>query len=153
MTEFCTIASFPDYEIDRAGNVRTRTKVHRKYARKLVSRYNDGTGRALVRLWVGDEVSSVGIARLVLETYVGPPPHETAAAKYVDGDRENTSVENLFWSVKGKPKLLTGETRVCLRCRKEFPKTHLRICPSCTETNARANPDFLYSGDSSPDFL
>ncbi len=151
MTEWRIISRFPDYHINAEGKIRTRVRVKNKAARTKVVVHLDAQRRHVVRLWGNDaRARIVGVANLLMHAFKGPLPHARAKVRFLDGDCNNIQLENMVWTSAPQP---SGPTRICLRCRNEFPKTERRICPRCTETNARVNPDFLYSGDSAPDFL
>ncbi len=139
MTEWRTIARFPRYEIDRLGNIRTRVRVKNKLAGSPVRVTQEMDRTYVARLWNDKRARVIGVARLLICAFKSPPPAngKRAYLKFVDGDRNNMDLENLVWSG-----VLTGETRICLRCREPFPKTHLYICPSCTEINKHIDEDY-----------
>ncbi len=133
MTEWRIIERFPDYHINAEGKIRTRFRVKNKAARSPVVVHLDASRRHVVRLW-DDKARAriVGVANLLMHAFKGPLPHARANVRFLDGDCNNIALENLVWTSAPKP---TGPTRICMRCREPFPKTHLHICPTCTVRN------------------
>ena len=81
-----------------------------------------------------------GVARLVLEAFVGPPPDETFIARHRDRDPENNRVENLYWGAwwsgdewvqrSGKTVVLSGTQVADARRRSTEGERHVDIAAS-----------------------
>lgn len=94
MTEWRTLARFPNYEVSDDGRVRRKT-----------SGVNTRAGRELKQTWSGRRgylvvhpsgASSQQVHALVLEAFVGPRP-EGLQARHLDGNKANNAITNLRW--------------------------------------------------------
>jgi hypothetical protein len=83
--EWKTIEGFYDFKISTLGRI-----------------YRISTGRYLksnnAEILLGDKFCQVG--RLMLETFVGPPPDKDSKARHLDDNRENNTLSNLAWGTQ-----------------------------------------------------
>ncbi len=86
-----TIPDFPSYDVSDLGRVRSR-----KYTQPRVMKPRNVRGYRAICLRKGNRSFYLRIARLVLETFVGPPPEGHEAA-HLDGSRTNDVLGNLAW--------------------------------------------------------
>jgi len=81
-----------DREQVRFGN--TKCKIRGETLSPLK---NPETGYLTVRLQKNGKSTPRYVHRLVLKTFVGPPPSSNHVTDHIDGNKENNSVENLRW--------------------------------------------------------
>jgi len=83
--EWRNIVGFDDYKISTLGRI-----------------YRISTGRYIksknAEVWLGDKFCQVG--RLMLETFVCPPPDKDSKARHLDDNRENNILSNLAWGTQ-----------------------------------------------------
>ena len=85
------IIDFPGYQISNYGEIRRGEKI-------LLKQLNHN-GYYKIGLFKGGRFYRRFVHRLVLLTFIGPPPegHETS---HLDGDRTNNNLTNLAWESK-----------------------------------------------------
>ncbi len=139
MSDWRTIERFPFYEINARGEIRARVRAGNKPAGTLMRISLDENRRHVVRLLSGARARIVGVANLLVHAFKSPPTTAKAKVRFIDGDPNNIALENMEWYSAPRP---TGPTRICMRCRQPFPKTHLHVCPTCTVLNAGIHEAF-----------
>lgn len=96
--EWRVVTRFPGYEVSNRGRVRNRTS-----GDALKIQYRNGRPFVSVKATVGEQrQTSVSVAFLVLQAFVGPPPEgeRGIVAGFKDGDPENANASNLFWTTR-----------------------------------------------------
>lgn len=84
------IPGFPAYDVTTAG------EVLREGRYRLIPRQNN-KGYPMVCFYVGGKLKWKLIARLVLETFVGPCPEGMVARHILNNDKMDCRLENLAW--------------------------------------------------------
>lgn len=108
MTEWRPIPGYEGlYEVSDDGQVRSlERKVFRldkwglraslKVKEKLL-KITEDKSYCYVRLYNDSGGTTIGLGRLMLLTFVGPPPNEKAVCRHKDGDFRRCVVSNLEW--------------------------------------------------------
>ena len=108
------IPDFPGYDLSNFGRVRSfkdsggnlmpepallrpSFREHDRVKRITISHY--GCKKTLI------------IPYMVLSLFVCPPPDENAVAGFLNGDKTNARVENLFWTTRSNVKLTKADVR------------------------------------------
>lgn len=89
--EFSAIPGFPGYEASPDGEIRSPRKVLKQFA--------NNSGHLYVFLRRGGETHRRYVHRLILTTFVSPPPTDMEGC-HNDGDPSNNAVENLRWDTR-----------------------------------------------------
>lgn len=94
--ELTPIPSFPGYSITRDGRVWSLKSS--KWMSTRVSKGSLGKGGGYITIGLRDSNGqrTVGVHRLLLETFVGPCP-AGKQCRHLDGNRRNNALENLCW--------------------------------------------------------
>ena len=87
--EWRPVRGFPGYEVSSLGRVRDL------YGLRKTSPDKDGYPRLHLRK--DKKQYYRGVHRLVCEAFHGPPPFQGAQALHRDGNKSNTSPDNLYW--------------------------------------------------------
>ena len=101
------IEGWIDYEVSDLGRVRSRDRVTERNCRprwlrgKVLKGEIRSKGYPSVVLCDDRERVKRSVHRLVLEAFVGPCPPEHEC-RHLDGDRENTRLENLAWGTRAE---------------------------------------------------
>lgn len=90
------IPNFPDYEVDKNGNIRRITSGINTYPGRLIKPRIDRCGYKRVSLRKDNKDVLIFVHRLVLETFVGPCP-EGYQCNHKDGVKSNNHLTNLEW--------------------------------------------------------
>lgn len=90
------------YQVSTHGRVRSlerfiNTRTYPSQIIKTLVRNNNNVQVGLRRKGKGQVHRSV--AKLVLETFVGPPPKWSKQAKHLDGNSKNNRLDNLEWDI------------------------------------------------------
>jgi hypothetical protein len=92
-----TISEFPDYEINRRGDVRRRTRSGHWDIGRPLKQHRSDTGHLYVVFGRKDRTFKRYISRLLLTTFVKPPPFVGAMALHKDDIPNNNKLKNLYW--------------------------------------------------------
>lgn len=117
-----TLQDFPDYSVSDLGNVvhNDRPNITRKTA---INHQGFPTLTLFKREHPGSRYLRQ-VNKLVLETFVGPPPPNREAVWHIDGVFTNCRVDNLTWEMRtrvlewndmnreGVPKFRTGRVKI-----------------------------------------
>lgn len=95
-----TVSEFPDYEIDRRGNVRRLTKSGPWGAGRPLKQHRSDTGHLYVVFGRDDRTFKRYVSRLLLTTFVKPSPFAGAMALHKDDIPDNNKLKNLYWGNK-----------------------------------------------------
>lgn len=100
------IPGFPGYEVSDQGRVRSYwngfgagTRGLQEKPRRVLVPFLNHNGYFRVNLWKDGRRHSRKIHRLVLVSFVGPPPERTEA-RHLDGNRQNNFLINLQWGTR-----------------------------------------------------
>ena len=117
--EWREIAGSAGYQVSNLGRVRSLPRTimggaENKSSIRLRGRIlrPQPTNRGHYRVYLGAMVSRY-VAQLVLEAFMGPRPPKLVA-RYIDGDKTNLCVNNLYW---GKKKGAGKRTKLSVRPR------------------------------------
>lgn len=97
--EIKTIPGFPSHAISKAGKVYSlsrKDKLGRAHKGKKLKEYYNGSIYPFVWICIDGKRYLLKIARLVLETYIGPCP-VGKECRHLDSDSQNSNLENLTW--------------------------------------------------------
>lgn len=75
----------------------TEGRVKHKFTNKLLPIYGEATPAPAVVMTRGDKHTTKVVPRLILETFVGPPPDSRMIAWHKDRDKRNNRLSNLEW--------------------------------------------------------
>lgn len=85
------------YDVSDHGRVRSRKRINPK----ILCPYTDRDGYQRVYLsWPINTAKSYGVHRLVLLTFIGPPPTDDHEVAHNDGVPGNNRISNLRWSTR-----------------------------------------------------
>lgn len=79
------------YEITPCGKV--RNVVSKRELTPTIS----GKDQLYVQIWVNGKNKTLLLSRLILLTFVGPPPVSNWTASHLNGDSKDSRLENLVW--------------------------------------------------------
>lgn len=83
--EWKPIVGFDDFEISTLGRIR-------RMSTGMYYKSNNA------EIWINKKFCQVG--RLILETFIGPPPDKDSKARHLDDNRENNTLSNLAWGTQ-----------------------------------------------------
>lgn len=89
------IKNFPDYKINKEGEVITTHYLHHNIIKKLKPRKSKN-GYYSVYLYKDGKGYSKLIHRLVAETFI-PNPKKLSQVNHINGDKTNNNINNLEW--------------------------------------------------------
>ena len=89
------VRDYPDYEINR-----DTAEVRRASNQRPIKPLIDLRGRVLVRLYVGRQRHTMKVGRLMLLTFVGPPPEPDQVARHLNDDPGDNRLGNLAWGTQ-----------------------------------------------------
>jgi hypothetical protein len=94
------------YEVSDHGRLRYLRQISKEYdvaltQAKILAVVRQSSGYLIVSLWMDNKVKTIGVHRLVLTAFVGPPPAAHIAAHW-DGVRDNNRLENLRWATQSE---------------------------------------------------
>jgi len=101
---FRVIEGFPNYVIDREGNVISlnyNDKRGNKRKSQVIKQSINNDGYKIVRLTNEDGYKNLGVHFLVAKTFI-PNPDNKETVNHIDGNKENNKVENLEWSTRSE---------------------------------------------------
>lgn len=87
--EWRRVVVAPNYWVSNRGRVRHNRKI-------LAAKPSSIHGHRTISITINDKPQNQYIARLVLETFVGPCPPGMYAS-YLDGNKANVDLKNLAW--------------------------------------------------------
>ena len=86
--------------INKRYAVSDKGSVRNKKTRRVVRSHPNGRRYRRVQLCSDSGPKNYRVARLVLFTFVGPPPLPGMEAAHKDGRRRNNALANLYWATK-----------------------------------------------------
>ena len=85
------------YDVSDQGNVRSYYTIGRPKKNGLLAQQKNPKGYRRVILWLPGKHYSIVTHRLVLQTFVGPPPSVLHQSNHKNGIKDDNRVENLEW--------------------------------------------------------
>jgi hypothetical protein len=95
IVETRSIAGFPAYTITTDATIRNPWG-------RIMKHDLSFKGYHRIRLRMGNKQIMCMISRLMLETFVGPPPSPNRRAAHIDGNKDNVNIDNLKWKTSGE---------------------------------------------------
>ena len=131
------IPDFPNYAIDKTGQVWSRYKDNHGNIgdgwRKLKSIIDSSTGYPIVTLVHNGVRKNKAIHRLLAEAYI-PNPHKKAHVNHKDCDKTNNSLDNLEWAT---PKENGSHAASNGRYQPQIDTNSIAIVQLCPSTGRR----------------
>ena len=148
MSDFVGLQDFPGYEIDRAGKVRSVSRITtrsngRPYTCPAKVLRPADTGKQLQVVLYRDKQRHVrSVHSLVLETFVGPRPDGLKGLHW-DDDHTNNAVSNLRWGTSSENALdsIRNGTHSCAsrrKCKRGHPLGGANLAPWAKSDGHRA---------------
>lgn len=90
------------YEVSSLGRIRSKERYinTRTYPSQIMRTYIGNNSCVMVRLRDGKKQYTRSVAKLVLFTFIGPPPKGSKQVRHIDGDPNNNHLSNLCWDVR-----------------------------------------------------
>lgn len=110
------IAGFPDYVVSNLGRIKRACKSKNNRAKEgLILKPIENKGYLAVSLYGPQGLRPFLIHRLVLMSFVGPPPlgHES---NHKDGNKKNNLLENLEWVTSSENTIHAYRNGLCPYC-------------------------------------
>ena len=93
--EYRSIDGHPGYEVSNYGNIKSYKRDPNGVIRKP-GRHNKGYLK--IGFYEKGKYINYFIHRLVLSTFIGPPPADRPQTRHLDGDPTNNKLSNLRWA-------------------------------------------------------
>ena len=93
--EYRSIAGHPDYAVSNLGNIKSYKSNPEGVVLKPKRHYK---GYLKIGFWEKGKHKHYFIHRLVLSTFIGPPPADRPQTRHLDGDPTNNKLSNLRWA-------------------------------------------------------